>query len=82
MILACRDLTRGNTAADEIKNTTKNSNVLVQKLDLASQKSVREFADNILKTEQKIDVLINNAGMFVKKMRVHCLYHTLNLKIV
>lgn len=32
------------------------------KLDLSSQKSIREFADEILKSETKIDVLIHNAG--------------------
>lgn len=34
----------------------------MKKLDLSSQKSVREFAADILKSEKKIDVLIHNAG--------------------
>jgi NAD(P)-dependent dehydrogenase (short-subunit alcohol dehydrogenase family) len=34
----------------------------VKKLDLSSQKSVREFAADIIKSEKKIDVLIHNAG--------------------
>lgn len=33
------------------------------KLDLSSQKSIREFAADINKTENKLDVLIHNAGM-------------------
>jgi NAD(P)-dependent dehydrogenase (short-subunit alcohol dehydrogenase family) len=36
--------------------------VFVKKLDLSSQKSVREFATDIIKNEKKIDVLIHNAG--------------------
>ena len=32
------------------------------KLDLSSQKSVREFAAEIIKNELKVDVLIHNAG--------------------
>jgi retinol dehydrogenase 14 len=47
---------------DEIVKESKNENVFVRKLDLSSQKSVREFAAEILKTESKIDVLIHNAG--------------------
>lgn len=48
---------------DEIIKETNNNKVLVKKLDLGSQKSVREFAADIVKTEPKIDVLIHNAGM-------------------
>jgi retinol dehydrogenase 14 len=47
---------------DEIIKESKNENVFIRKLDLSSQKSVREFAAEILKTEKKIDVLIHNAG--------------------
>jgi short-subunit dehydrogenase len=34
----------------------------VKKLDLSIQKSVRDFAADINLSEQKIDVLIHNAG--------------------
>lgn len=47
---------------DEIKKETGNDNLIVKKLDLSSLQSVREFAADILKTESKIDVLVNNAG--------------------
>lgn len=40
-----------------------NSQIVVKKLDLGKQQSIREFAADILKTEQRIDVLIHNAGM-------------------
>jgi NAD(P)-dependent dehydrogenase (short-subunit alcohol dehydrogenase family) len=62
VIMACRTLETANKARDEIIKETKNDKVIVKKLDLSSQKSVREFAADINKTEQKIDVLIHNAG--------------------
>ena len=37
----------------------------MKKLDLASLDSVRKFAENILKTEKNIDILINNAGYYL-----------------
>jgi retinol dehydrogenase 14 len=39
-----------------------NKAILVKKLDLSSQQSIREFAADILATETKIDVLIHNSG--------------------
>ncbi|KAJ0172155.1 hypothetical protein K1T71_012128 [Dendrolimus kikuchii] len=63
VILACRDMQKGTNAKDEIINITGNKHVILKHLDLASFKSVRKFADDILKTESRLDVLINNAGM-------------------
>lgn len=37
--------------------------VLVKKLDLASLKSIRAFAEEVLQNESRLDVLINNAGL-------------------
>uniref|UniRef100_A0A1B0BJB4 Retinol dehydrogenase 14 n=1 Tax=Glossina palpalis gambiensis TaxID=67801 RepID=A0A1B0BJB4_9MUSC len=63
IIMACRNLETANAVRDEIIKESGNDNVVVRKLDLGSQKSIREFAAEILRNEQKIDVLIHNAGM-------------------
>jgi len=63
IILACRNIDAANQVKDEIVKETGNQNIVVKKLDLSSQKSVREFAADINKTEQKLNVLIHNAGM-------------------
>ena len=66
VIIACRDLTRGATAQKEIVRESGNDSVVLRKLDLASMKSIHEFADQILEEESRIDVLICNAGvMFI-----------------
>lgn len=39
------------------------NNVVFMQLDLASQKSIRSFAETFLKTEKRLDILINNAGL-------------------
>lgn len=36
---------------------------MVKKLDLSSLQSVREFAADVLRTEQRLDVLVHNAGI-------------------
>lgn len=62
VILACRDEERGNNAKNKIIAETGNKDVHFKKLDLASFRSVREFAKDILDTEKRLDILINNAG--------------------
>lgn len=47
---------------DEIVRETGNDKIIVKKLDLSSQTSIREFAANVLASEPQIDVLIHNSG--------------------
>ncbi|KAF1375272.1 hypothetical protein PFLUV_G00237850 [Perca fluviatilis] len=63
VILACRDRRRAEAAAQEIIQETGNSQVIFMQLDLASLKSVRSFADEFLRSESRLDLLINNAGL-------------------
>lgn len=46
--IACRDVLKGESAASEIRADTKNSQVLVRKLDLSDTKSIRAFAEGFL----------------------------------
>uniref|UniRef100_A0A3P8TPA3 Si:ch211-107o10.3 n=1 Tax=Amphiprion percula TaxID=161767 RepID=A0A3P8TPA3_AMPPE len=63
VILACRDMDRANKAAEDVRKKSGNDNVIVKKLDLASLQSVRQLAKDILASEERLDVLINNAGI-------------------
>lgn len=64
VIMACRDLQKAELAAKDIRAQSGNGEVIVRKLDLASLKSVREFADRICREEVCINILINNAGVY------------------
>ncbi|XP_028253375.1 retinol dehydrogenase 14-like [Parambassis ranga] len=66
VIMACRDLRSAEEAAQDIKKEAgpEHGQVVIKHLDLASLKSVREFCEEINKEESKIDVLINNAGIY------------------
>ncbi|XP_033028023.1 dehydrogenase/reductase SDR family member 13-like [Lacerta agilis] len=63
VILACRDRGRGESAAYDIRRESGNNEVLFMSLDLASFKSVRAFATAFLRSEPRLDILINNAGV-------------------
>ncbi|KAG7282976.1 hypothetical protein CRUP_028493 [Coryphaenoides rupestris] len=65
VVMACRDLSRAERAAEEIRRSTGNGNVVVRHLDLASTYSVRQFAKEFLGSEERLDILINNAGIMM-----------------
>lgn len=62
VIILCRNQDKAKEAADEISGKTGGV-VSYGKLDLASLASVRECANDLLGKEDKIDILINNAGV-------------------
>ena len=64
VIMACRDVNRGNVAAREIRKQYPTAEVTVMELDLSSFKSIHKFCDDIVQHEQSLNVLINNAGVF------------------
>ena len=63
VILACRSVERGETAAVQVRKRSGNDKVVFVQLDLASMESVRNFTAKILKDEPRIDILTNNAGV-------------------
>ncbi|KAK3573505.1 hypothetical protein QTP86_025297 [Hemibagrus guttatus] len=66
VIMACRSRERGESAAQEIRQQagTGHGELLVRLLDLACLNSVRSFCEQINKEEPRLDVLINNAGVY------------------
>jgi NAD(P)-dependent dehydrogenase (short-subunit alcohol dehydrogenase family) len=69
VVVACRNRESGERAVREISRATGNDLVVFRHLDLASFSSVREFAGTVLREEQCIDVLVNNAGVFMLPLR-------------
>ena len=63
LILACRNIDKGNNAKEEIVTTTRNNNVQVLELDTSSLESVRNFVQEFKKLNKKIYGLVNNAGI-------------------
>ena len=66
VIMLCRDTEKAEKTATEIRKDTGNQ-VEVLKLDLSSLQSVRDCAKKLLEKEEKIDILINNAGTINKR---------------
>lgn len=67
VIIACCDLKEADQAARDIFAETK-VDAIVKYLDLASFESVRSFAQDVIATEPRLDVLINNAGIMLGEL--------------
>jgi NAD(P)-dependent dehydrogenase (short-subunit alcohol dehydrogenase family) len=69
VIFTSRDATRGADALAEIAERS-GGRAEVMPLDLASLASVRDFAADVLATTDRIDVLVNNAGLVLTDRRI------------
>src|SRR5882724_6606406 len=68
VVLAVRNVEKGEEAARRIEQRNPGASVAVQELDLTSLDSIRAAADELRSKHDSIDLLINNAGvMFTPK---------------
>ena len=65
VVLACRSTEKGQAALNKICAEKPKGHVSFSALDLADLKSVRDFAAKFSGAHQKLDLLINNAGVMV-----------------
>jgi len=65
VIVAVRNLKKGNAAADKIISQHPNADVKVIELDLANMESIRNFAAEFKNNYSRLDLLINNAGVMM-----------------
>src|SRR5579884_2879916 len=63
VVLAVRDLEKGNVALARIVAASPGADVTLQELDLSSLDSVRAAAEALRRAYPRIDLLINNAGV-------------------
>lgn len=70
VVLVCRSEARGTDALNEIKAQTGNNAVSLVVADFSSQRQVREAAAAIQEKCDRLDVLVNNAGVTPWERRV------------
>lgn len=64
VVLACRDVAKAGAARDDIAGSTGRTDVEVEALDLGSTTSIRAFAARFKAKHARLDVLVNNAGVW------------------
>jgi NAD(P)-dependent dehydrogenase (short-subunit alcohol dehydrogenase family) len=63
VVLAVRNVEKGKQAASRITAKNPNAVVALQQLDLTSLDAIRDAAEELKAAHQRIDLLINNAGV-------------------
>jgi NAD(P)-dependent dehydrogenase (short-subunit alcohol dehydrogenase family) len=67
VLMVARDRERGEAARAEVSRSTGSSTVELVICDLASQRQVRELASTVIDCCDRLDVLVNNAGLVLGK---------------
>jgi NAD(P)-dependent dehydrogenase (short-subunit alcohol dehydrogenase family) len=70
VVLAVRDVAKGERALAEIQGAHPDAQVEVRLLDLASSRSIASFADGLARDLPRLDVLLNNAGVMTPSDRL------------
>jgi len=63
--VACRNEEKGLAAINRMKAKSGYGELVYGYLDLASLSSVKEFAEKVISTESRLDLLVNNAGVMI-----------------
>lgn len=67
LILIGRDPKKGELVVENLKNHANHPNITYYNIDLCSQKQIRHTGEQIKNHHPKIDVLINNAGVWTSR---------------
>lgn len=65
LVMVCRSRSKGEAARDEIVAQTGNDNVELILADFAALESVRRAAQEFRERHDRLDVLVNNAGLYL-----------------
>ena len=79
VVLAVRSIEKGRIAAEKITREASTNEVIVMELDLADLTSVKNFTRQYIEKFNKLDILINNAGVMALPLRRTAQGHEMHL---
>jgi NAD(P)-dependent dehydrogenase (short-subunit alcohol dehydrogenase family) len=68
--MVCRDAKRAEPVRQQIEDATGNQNIKLLICDFSSQADIRRFTGEFINSHNRLDVLVNNAGVAVRKRSV------------
>jgi NAD(P)-dependent dehydrogenase (short-subunit alcohol dehydrogenase family) len=67
VVMGCRDAGRGEAARSQIAQETGNARVELAVFDQSRPREVRAFAESFARANDRLDVLVNNAGTWLSR---------------
>lgn len=67
VVMVCRNQQKGEAALKEIQERSGNANIELRVADLSSQTEIRKLAEDFKAKYDRLDVLVNNAGVYLPK---------------
>ena len=67
VVMVCRDPERGRAALESIKARSGNQSIELMICDFASQAQIRKLAEEFKQRHDRLDVLVNNAGLVLTR---------------
>src|SRR5262245_61544335 len=67
VVMTARNAARGEAALAEVRERSGSTDIELMALDLADLASVRAFATQLLAAHDRLDVLVLNAGLVMRK---------------
>jgi retinol dehydrogenase 14 len=65
VVMVCRPGSKAEAAFGEISNEAGKDNIELMKANLSNQSSIHGFAEEFKKTHGRLEILVNNAGIFL-----------------
>ncbi len=69
VVMACRNLDKGRRALEQVGRDVPEPDVHLEQLDLADLGTVRDFAERLTYSHERVDLLVNNAGIMAPPRR-------------
>ena len=69
IVMAVRDTMKGQAALNALRKENPTADAEIMRLNLADFESIRQFADQFNAKYDKLDVLLNNAGVMMPARR-------------
>ena len=76
-----RNLQKGESAAQKIREEFQSAEIKVMKVDMESFETIKTFVEELDRTEQRVDIAVLNAGIYQYRTSVSATGYDAHLQV-
>lgn len=81
VIFGVRNLQKGESAAQKIREEFQSAEIKVMKVDMESFETIKTFVEELDRTEQRVDIAVLNAGIYQYRTSVSATGYDAHLQV-